>query len=76
MQDLQVLLAIGSAVLGLIVAAFITLGILKQKVGSKKAKEISLAIQQGAMTFLNKEYKIMAIFMIIIGQHLLLKISQ
>jgi len=64
MENLQVGLAVGSAILGLAVAVFITLGILKQKITSAKAKEISLAIKEGAMAFLNKEYRVLIVFII------------
>jgi len=40
--------------------------ILKKPAGNEKVQEIAELIHQGAMTFLNKEYKIMAIFMVVI----------
>ena len=64
MQDIQVIIAIGSAILGIIAAVFITLGILRHKVDSKKAKEISAAIKEGAMAFLNKQYRVLIVFII------------
>ncbi|MBL7055429.1 sodium-translocating pyrophosphatase [Candidatus Woesearchaeota archaeon] len=40
--------------------------ILKKPAGNKLVQEIGEQIHKGAMTFLNKEYKIMAIFMLVI----------
>ena len=40
--------------------------ILKKPAGNEKMVEISKAIQKGAITFLNEEYKIIAIFVIIV----------
>ncbi|MBI2450934.1 MAG: sodium-translocating pyrophosphatase [Parcubacteria group bacterium] len=38
----------------------------KQKIESKKVEEISLAIREGALAFLKKEYRILAIFGLIV----------
>src|SRR3989338_2176682 len=39
--------------------------IIKQDDGSEKVKEIANAIHKGAMAFLNKEYRIMLLFMVL-----------
>ncbi|MBU7027253.1 MAG: sodium-translocating pyrophosphatase [Theionarchaea archaeon] len=51
-----------TAVLALIFAAITAYRILKLDPGTDKMKEISEAIHQGAMTFLNKEYRMLVIF--------------
>ncbi len=56
-----------TSIVGLIFAAFLALRILKEDVGTPKMKEISEAIQEGAMAFLNKEYKTIAIFVIVVA---------
>ena len=55
-------------VLGLIGIAFAIItffGILKKPEGSDKMKEIASEVHKGAMTFLNREYKIIFAFMVI-----------
>src|SRR3989338_10558695 len=46
--------------------------ILKQPDGNQKVKDIAQQIHKGAMAFLNKEYQIMLIFMVIIALILML----
>ncbi len=53
-------------VLGLIVAFVIYGTIAKQSAGSEKMKEIGDAIHDGAMAFLRREYKVLAIFIAIV----------
>ena len=49
------------AVLALIFALFTARGIGKKKVDNKKMREIAEAIHEGAMAFLFREYRILAI---------------
>ena len=51
----------------LIFAGVIAYGIRKRKVENEKVKEISQAIHRGAMAFLNKEYKVLIVFIIVVG---------
>jgi len=53
-------------VLGLIVAGFMASYVLKQDEGNKKVREISEAIKEGAIAFLGREYKILAIFAVVV----------
>lgn len=53
-------------IVGLLVAFVIYSSIVKQPVGSEKMKEISEAIHDGAMAFLAREYKVLAIFIVIV----------
>ncbi len=56
------LIPMGLALLGILYAIINTLSILKIKVEDKSAKKIAEKIRSGAMTFLKKEYTIIAIF--------------
>ncbi|MAF13680.1 MAG: sodium-translocating pyrophosphatase [Parcubacteria group bacterium] len=60
------------ALIGLAFAAYLATNLKKQKVVDQKAKEISDHIHDGAMTFLNKEYKILVIFVIVVAVLILL----
>ena len=51
---------------GLLFAFFIYKSMMKRDPGNEKMKEISLEIQKGAMIFLSREYKIIAIFMAVV----------
>ena len=55
---------IGISVLALVVAGLLAFFVLRQKEGTKKMKEISKAIQQGAAAFLWKEYSVLVVFAI------------
>ncbi|MDD5454652.1 MAG: sodium-translocating pyrophosphatase [Candidatus Ratteibacteria bacterium] len=56
-----------AGVLALIVVALLTLNILKKSSGDKKMQEISLMIQDGARTFLKREYKTVAFVVLAIA---------
>ena len=56
-----------SSVIAFAFAGFLARGILKKDPGDKKIQDISELIHKGAMTFLNKEYKIMLVFMVIVS---------
>ncbi len=55
------------AVFSLVFAGYLAWQLKKQPVVDQKAKEISDIIHQGSMAFLNKEYKILAIFVLIVA---------
>ncbi|MFA4880725.1 MAG: sodium-translocating pyrophosphatase [Candidatus Doudnabacteria bacterium] len=55
------------AFLGLLFALFLAVKILRQDAGTEKMREISAAIHEGAMAFLHKEYKILAVFVLVFG---------
>jgi K(+)-stimulated pyrophosphate-energized sodium pump len=54
-------------ILALVFASLLGRSIIKKSPGNKKMEEISELIHKGSMAFLNKEYKIMIIFMIIVS---------
>ena len=55
-----------AAMIGIIFAIIKTISILKADTGNDKMREISEAVHEGAMAFLNREYKILIIFVIIV----------
>ncbi len=55
------------ALISLVFAGWLAYQIKKQAVADAKAKEISDYIREGAMAFLNKEYKILGIFVILVS---------
>ncbi len=57
---------IGISVLAILFAAYTSAKILKQPEGTDKMKEISKAVHEGAMAFLHKEYRTLAIFMVVV----------
>ncbi|HMM06680.1 MAG TPA: sodium-translocating pyrophosphatase [Clostridiales bacterium] len=46
-----------AGILGLLFAFYLSQSVLKEDMGNEKMKEISIAIQQGATAFLNRQYK-------------------
>jgi len=63
------------AIVGLVVATGFYLIVKTKPMGTDKMKEIADAIQQGAMTFLRREYSILVLFIAVIFFLLLWKIS-
>ena len=62
-----IVIALICALLGLGVAGFMAAYVLRQDQGSERIREISEAIKEGALAFLGKEYRILAIFVIVVG---------
>jgi K(+)-stimulated pyrophosphate-energized sodium pump len=50
----------------LVVAVFMARYVLKQSQGSEKVREISAAIKEGALAFLGREYRVLAIFVLVV----------
>ena len=65
-MDLELWSAL-TAVLGLAFAGYLALTLKKQKVENTRAKEISTYIHDGAMAFLNKEYRILFGFVVVVA---------
>ncbi len=54
-------------VLGLGVAGYMAWYVLRQDQGSERIREISAAIKEGALAFLGREYRILAIFVVVVA---------
>lgn len=55
-----------AGIIGLLFAVFFAKNVLKENAGNEKMKEISKAIQEGAMAFLSREYKTLLPLVIVI----------
>lgn len=66
-DNLTLLIAFGSAGLGIIYGLILIWQVLKADPGSVKMQEIAKAIQQGAKAYLNRQYKTVAIIAIILA---------
>ncbi|MDY0341064.1 MAG: sodium-translocating pyrophosphatase [Coriobacteriia bacterium] len=62
MADWIAWLAPAAAVLGAIMAAYLGSWVLKQDPGTERMQEISKAVQEGALAFLLREYRVLIIF--------------
>jgi K(+)-stimulated pyrophosphate-energized sodium pump len=62
-----VMLAPIAGALALAFAGYLTFRILRQPVGTARMQELSDTIYRGAMTFLNKEYRVMVVYAIIVA---------
>ncbi len=60
------LLAVGASVLALIWAGVLIVGVLRKPAGNTTMQEIAASIQEGAMAYLNRQYKTLAVFTLII----------
>ncbi len=60
-------IALAAAVVGLGFAFVLTLWILRQDQGSERVQYIGRAIQEGAMAFLSREYRLLAVFVVVIA---------
>ena len=56
-----------AGLVSLLFAAFFASRILKEETGTKEMQQISLAIQEGAMAYLNRQYKTIAVVAIVLA---------
>ncbi len=63
---MEILLLIGISIFTLIFVGILSLMIIRKSPGNEKMRELADAIHQGAMAFLLREYKFLAIFVIIV----------
>ena len=63
--------ALISGIFGLIFAWYLSLFILSQPAGSKRMQEVAEAIREGANAYLNRQYKTIALFVVLISIFLL-----
>ena len=66
-METVLILSILCCVLALLYAAYVAARIAKKDPGDKKMQDISDAIHEGAMAFLMTEYKILAVYIIIVA---------
>lgn len=62
-----VLIALIAGIIGLFFAAYLVFTLLKQDAGPKEVREISTAIEVGALAFLYREYKALIPFVVIVA---------
>lgn len=62
-----VVISLLAGIIGLIFAAYLVFNLLKQDPGPKEVREISAAIEEGALAFLYREYKTLAWFVVIVA---------
>jgi len=62
-----VYLAIGAGIAALIFAFFKSRWISRQDPGSQKLQDIGQAVREGAMAFLSREYRILAVFVVVVS---------
>ena len=67
MESLMIYMPIAMAVLGLVYMIIKQNWVMKQHAGDGKMKEISDHIYEGALAFLNAEYRLLAIFVVIVS---------
>ena len=67
MESMMIYMPILMAVIGLIYMLVKQKWVMKQDAGDGKMKEISDHIYEGALAFLNAEYKLLAIFVVIVS---------
>jgi K(+)-stimulated pyrophosphate-energized sodium pump len=66
-MDQWIVAAPPAGVIGLVVAAALFASIARRSAGTERMREIAAAIQTGAMTFLSREYRILAIFVVVVA---------
>ncbi|NPE29255.1 sodium-translocating pyrophosphatase [Methanococcoides sp. SA1] len=66
-MDSLIYLAPLAGIVSLAFAAFFAFGVLKEGTGTKEMQDISLAIQEGAMAYLNRQYKTIAVVAIVLA---------
>jgi len=69
-------LIIGIGILALLFGFYNYMKVIKKSLGNKKMQELSTLIHKGAMTFLNKEYIILTVFIVIVAVALYFFIGQ
>lgn len=61
------IISFASSFLGLLFAVYLVLYVMKQEKGNAKMQEISHAVRSGAMAYLNRQYKTVAVFVAILA---------
>ena len=66
MEQIQIV-ALVASIVSLAFAAYLTSNVLKKDEGSDQIRFIGKAIQEGAMAFLSREYRLLAIFVVVMA---------
>ncbi len=66
-MELPMIIALICGGIGLGIAGFMARYVLKQDQGSERIRQISAAIKEGALAFIKREYRILAIFVIVVA---------
>ena len=66
-MELPMIIALICGGIGLGIAGFMARYVLKQDQGSERIRQISAAIKEGALAFIRREYRILAIFVIVVA---------
>ena len=66
METIQIVSTVAS-LLALVFAAFLAFTVLQKDAGDEKIRFIGRAIQEGAMAFLSREYRLLAIFVVVMA---------
>jgi K(+)-stimulated pyrophosphate-energized sodium pump len=66
-MDYITILAPVAGALALIFAGYLTYSVLKENAGTERMRKISGAVQEGAMAYLNRQYKTIAVFAIVLA---------
>lgn len=69
------LIPIISGIIALIVTIFIAKDIVKKSAGEEKMQEVAGYIEEGAMAFLKKEYRYLAVFIVVVGSAIAIFLS-
>jgi len=65
-MDISIIAPIGG-IIGLLFATLLFFSVKKQNAGDEKMRELSAAIRKGAMAFLNSEYKVLVVFVVVVA---------
>jgi K(+)-stimulated pyrophosphate-energized sodium pump len=66
-MDYVTILAPVAGALALIFAGYLAYSVLKENAGTERMRQISGAVQEGAMAYLNRQYKTIAVFAIVLA---------
>ncbi|RLG13554.1 MAG: sodium-translocating pyrophosphatase [Candidatus Nanohalarchaeota archaeon] len=75
-MNLEIQFALAGGIAAILFAIYLTVSVLRKDAGTEKMKEISHAIHEGAMAFMHREYKTIAIFTVIITAILAVTIKE
>ena len=67
MDNQLIYLALGSSVVALLFALWKSMWVNKQDPGTERMQEIGAAVREGAMAFLAREYRVLAMFVVVVA---------